>query len=136
MMQFTKGFFAFLFCLFFLPSAHIVAQQAPFTGGTGDGYDMASWGTQTSISADFSYQIKLISHQIGQNEALKLVSDQPIRDAEIRLLDMQGKEIMQDLWQHSTQKSLFVPHISPGVYFLCVKNQDRMTVKNVQILSK
>jgi hypothetical protein len=125
-----------IFCIFLLLSLEGKAQQAPFTGGEGDGYAMVSWGVNTSLKQDLDNQIQLSSQHVVSGEIMKIKSGTPLHQAQIKWVEISGKEVFTQNWESGDSFSLQVPELASGFYLLQIVQAEKMAVRKVQVLGK
>jgi hypothetical protein len=125
-----------IFCMLLFFSLAGVAQQAPFVGGEGDGYDMAVWEVRTGLGEYFSNQIKIGPQPMFSGEVVRLESKIFIQQAEVKLVDITGKEVLTRDWKQSGSFSFTLPPVPAGFYFIRIQMGEKMAVKKVQVFSK
>lgn len=125
-----------IFCIFLFLRLEGQAQQAPFTGGEGDGYAMVSWGVNTSLTQDFNTHIQLSSQYVVSGETMKLKSSSPLHQAQIKLVEISGKEVFTQNWEGGDSYSFQVPELASGFYLLQIVHAEKMAVRKVQVLGK
>lgn len=125
-----------ILCILLFFSISGMAQQAPFAGGEGDGYDMAVWEASTSVLDNFSSQIKFAPHPFVSGGWVHLSSSSPIQQANISLLDIAGKLVLTQTWKWGESFSVKLPELPAGFYMLHIQTAEKVAVKKVQIVTE
>lgn len=131
-----KLFPKLIFYVLLIFSVNGMAQQAPFTGGEGDGYDMASWGGSTAVAEDFSQPFKISPQPIQSDDWIHISSSFPLHSPKITLFDITGKQILSHIGDQGELFSFKLPALAPGFYVIRLHAGEKMAVKRVQIIRK
>lgn len=136
MMHVIKNLPNLIFCMLLFFSLAGVAQHAPFAGGEGDGYDMAVWEVNTGLGEYLSNQIKIGPQPMFPGGIVRLESKIFIPQAEVKLVDITGQEILNWDWKQSGSFSFTLPPVPAGFYFIRIQIGEKMAVKKVQVFTK